>query len=76
MKADVLSDVLGTVHLTGSLLRLRAPALPGCRGAPIVRDRPEVMPGAQRVVGSRVIARGSCSGHSVGDGDSTATKAI
>jgi AraC-like DNA-binding protein len=67
MTADVLSNVLQVVRLTGAVyfdLEMSAPwvaeAPPSCDIAGIV------MPGAQRVIEYHLIARGSCWGHAVG----------
>jgi AraC-like DNA-binding protein len=66
--ADVLSDVLRAVRLTGAVFfdfELSSPwvaeAPPSCEIADTV------MPGAQRVIEYHLIARGACWGHAVGD---------
>jgi AraC-like DNA-binding protein len=66
--ADVLSDVLRSIRLTGAVyfdFELSSPwvaeAPPSCNIASIV------MPGAQRVIEYHVIARGACWGHAVGE---------
>src|SRR6476469_6666108 len=65
--ADVLSDVLRSIRLTGAVyfdFELSSPwvaeAPSSCNIASIV------MPGAQRVIEYHVIARGACWGHAVG----------
>lgn len=65
---DVLSDVLGSVRLTGAVyfdFELSSPwvaeAPPSCEIAATV------MPGAQRVIEYHLIARGACWGHVVGE---------
>jgi len=68
MKADVLSDVLGAVHLTGALyfdFELSSPWV--LEAPPSSAIAHKVMPGAQRVIEYHMIARGSCWGHAVGD---------
>ncbi len=68
MTADVLSDVLRAVHLTGVVFfdfELRAPWV---AEAPPSRDiAARVVPGAQRVIEYHWIAKGTCWGHAVGD---------
>ncbi|HWB30697.1 MAG TPA: AraC family transcriptional regulator [Vicinamibacterales bacterium] len=67
MTADVLSDVLRVLRLTGAVyfdFELTAPwvaeAPPSCDIAAIV------MPGAQRVIEYHLIAGGACWGHAIG----------
>ena len=68
MTADVLSDVLRAVHLSGVVFfdfDLRAPWV---AEAPPSRDiAARVLPGAQRVIEYHWIAKGTCWGHAVGD---------
>jgi AraC-like DNA-binding protein len=67
VKADALSEVLRAVRLTGAVYfdcELISPwAAEALRSREIVAD---VMPGAQRVIEYRLIARGSCWGHATG----------
>jgi len=68
MKADVLSDVLRAVHLTGALyfdFELSSPWVLEAPPSSVIAHT--VMPGAQRVIEYHMIARGSCWGHAVGD---------
>lgn len=68
MRADVLSDVLRTVRLTGSVYYDYELSSPWVAQAPASREIAGlVMPGAQRVIECHLIARGSCWGHAVGD---------
>jgi AraC-like DNA-binding protein len=67
MNADVLSDVLRAVRLTGAVYfdnELSSPWVaempPSCEIAG------QVMPGAQRVIEYHLITRGACWGHAVG----------
>ncbi|MFN7984220.1 MAG: AraC family transcriptional regulator [Vicinamibacterales bacterium] len=67
LKADVLSDLLRSVRLTGAVyfdFHLNAPwvaeAPASCEVAPVV------MPGAQRVIEYHLIAHGHAWGHAVG----------
>ena len=67
MKADVLSDVLRAVHLTGALyfdFELSSPWV--LEAPPSTAIAHKVMPGAQRVIEYHMVARGSCWGHAVG----------
>ncbi len=67
MKADVLSDVLRAVRLTGSVYFDFDLSSPWVRESPPSRAiAGMVMPGAQRVISYHLIARGSCWGHAVG----------
>ena len=68
MKADVLSDVLRAVRLTGAVyfdFELSSPWVAEAPASHVVASK--VMPGAQRVIEYHLIARGSCWGHAVGD---------
>jgi AraC-like DNA-binding protein len=68
VKADVLSDVLRAVRLTGAVYFDFELSSPWVREAPPARALAgRVMPGAQRVVEYHLIARGSCWGHAVGE---------
>jgi AraC-like DNA-binding protein len=66
--ADVLSDVLRAVRLTGAVyfdFTLRSPWV---AETPASRDiAAAVMPGSQRVIEYHVVARGECWGHPVGE---------
>jgi len=65
--ADVLSDVLRSVHLTGAVYFDFELSSPWVAEAPASRDIADaVMPGAQRVIEYHLIARGSCWGHVIG----------
>jgi AraC-like DNA-binding protein len=65
--ADVLSDVLRAVRLTGAVYFDFDLSAPRVADAPPSREIAGiVMPGAQRVIEYHVIARGSCWGHAVG----------
>jgi AraC-like DNA-binding protein len=67
MKADVLSDVLRAVRLTGAVYFDFELSSPWVAEAPASRViAPQVMPGAQRVIEYHVVARGSGWGHAVG----------
>ena len=67
-KADVLSDVLRAVRLTGAVFFDFELSSPWVAEAPPAREiAGSVMPGAQRVIEYHLIARGSCWGHAVGD---------
>jgi AraC-like DNA-binding protein len=67
MKADVLSDVLRAIRLTGSVYFDFDLSSPWVAEAPPARQIARtVMPGAQRVIEYHLIARGSCWGHAVG----------
>ena len=68
MTADVLSDVLRGVRLTGAVYFDLELSSPWVAEAPLSREIAErVMPGAQRVIEYHLIARGRCWGHAVGD---------
>ena len=68
MAADVLSDVLRSVRLTGAVYFDFELSSPWVAEAPPSRDIAGiVMPGAQRVIEYHLIARGACWGHAVGD---------
>jgi AraC-like DNA-binding protein len=65
--ADVLSDVLRAVRLTGAVYFDLELSSPWVAEAPLSKEiAGEVMPGAQRVIEYHLIARGSCWGHAVG----------
>jgi AraC-like DNA-binding protein len=67
VKADVLSDVLRAVHLTGTVyfdFEVTSPWVLEAPPSAQIADR--VMPGAQRVIEYHLIARGSCWGHAIG----------
>jgi AraC-like DNA-binding protein len=67
VKADVLSDVLRAVRLTGAVyfdFELSSPWV--LEAPPSLEIAGTVMPGAQRVIEFHLIARGSCWGHAVG----------
>ena len=67
MKADVLSDVLRAVRLTGAVYFDFELSSPWVAEAPPSREiAAKVMPGAQRVIEYHLIARGACWGHAVG----------
>jgi len=67
VKADVLSDVLGAVHLTGAVFFDFSASAPWVVAAPPSREiAAMVMPGAQRVIEYHLVAGGSCWGHQVG----------
>lgn len=66
MKADVLSDVLRAVRLTGAVyfdFELSAPWV--AEAPPSSEIAARVMPGSQRVIEYHLIARGACWGHAV-----------
>jgi AraC-like DNA-binding protein len=66
--ADVLSDVLRSVRLTGAVYFDFELSSPWVAEAPPSREIGAiVMPGAQRVIEYHLIARGSCWGHMVGE---------
>ncbi|HRB13199.1 MAG TPA: AraC family transcriptional regulator [Vicinamibacteria bacterium] len=68
MRADVLSDVLRNVRLTGAVYFDHELSSPWVAEAPVSSKIANVvMPGAQRVLEYHLIARGSCWGHAVGD---------
>jgi len=65
--ADVLSDVLRAVQLTGAVYFDFEMSAPWVAEAPPSREiAPIVMPGAQRVIEYHLIARGRAWGHAVG----------
>src|SRR4249920_1609780 len=67
VKADVLSDVLRAVRLTGAVYFDFDLSSPWVLEAPPSRDiAATVMPGSQRVIEYHLIARGTCWGHAVG----------
>lgn len=67
MTADVLSDVLRAVRLTGAVYFDFELSSPWVAEAPPSRELAgKVMPGAQRVIEYHLIARGACWGHAVG----------
>ena len=67
MRADVLSDVLRAVRLTGAVYFDFELSSPWVAEAPhSSKVAPQVMPGAQRVIEYHVIARGACWGHAIG----------
>jgi len=64
--ADVLSDVLRSVRLTGAVYFDFELSSPWVAEAPPVREiAPIVMPGAQRVIEYHLVARGACWGHAI-----------
>ena len=66
--ADVLSDVLRSVRLTGAVYFDFELSSPWVAEAPPSREiAATVMPGAQRVIEYHLIARGSCWGNVVGE---------
>ena len=66
--ADVLSDVLRSVRLTGAVYFDFDLSSPWVAEAPPSRElAATVMPGAQRVIEYHLIARGACWGHAVGE---------
>ena len=68
MKADVLSDVLGAVRLTGAVYFDFELSSPWIAQAPPSREIAGiVMPGAQRVIEFHLIAQGSCWGSAIGE---------
>ena len=67
MTADVLSDVLRAVRLTGAVYFDFDLSSPWVAETPAAREiAATVMPGAQRVIEYHLIARGACWGHAVG----------
>jgi AraC-like DNA-binding protein len=65
--ADVLSDVLRAVRLTGAVYFDFELSSPWVAEAPPSREiAGKVMPGAQRVIEYHLIARGKCWGHAIG----------
>jgi AraC-like DNA-binding protein len=68
MNADVLSDVLRAVRLTGAVYYDFELSSPWVAEAPASREiAAKVMPQSQRVIEYHVVARGSCWGHAVGE---------
>ena len=66
--ADVLSDVLRSVRLTGAVYFDFELSSPWVAEAPASHEIASVvMPGAQRVIEYHLIARGACWGHVVGE---------
>jgi len=60
---DLLSDVLGTVRLSGAMLFLVEAATPWKTQAPAIRHfRDQVLPRAQHLVSYHVVVRGQCFG--------------
>jgi AraC-like DNA-binding protein len=67
MTADVLSDVLRAVRLTGAVYFDFELSSPWVAEAPPSRELAgKVMPGAERVIEYHLIARGACWGHALG----------
>jgi len=67
VRADVLSDVLRAVRLTGAVYFDFDLSSPWVAETPAAREiAATVMPGAQRVIEYHLIARGACWGHAVG----------
>jgi AraC-like DNA-binding protein len=67
MTADVLSDALRVLRLTGAVYFDFELTAPWVAEAPPSRDIAAiVMPGAQRVIEYHLIARGTCWGHAIG----------
>ena len=67
VKADVLSDVLRAVRLTGAVYFDFELSSPWVREAPPAREiAGSVLPGAQRVIAYHLVARGSCWAHAIG----------
>ncbi len=68
VSADVLSDVLRAVRLSGAIYFDFDLSSPWVAEAPPSRElAPMVMPGAQRLIEYHLVARGTCWGHVVGD---------
>lgn len=68
MTADVLSDVLRAVRLTGAVYFDFELSSPWVAEAPLSREiAGRVMPDAQRVIEYHLITRGKCWGHVVGE---------
>jgi AraC-like DNA-binding protein len=64
---DVLSDVLGAVHLTGAVYFTFELSTPWVVEAPPAREiAARIMPGAQRVIEYHLLAQGEAWGHAVG----------
>lgn len=67
MSADVLSDVLRAVRLTGAVYFDFELSSPWVTEAPPARDIVgTILPGAERVIEYHLMASGSCWGHAVG----------
>ena len=67
MTADVLSDVLRAVRLTGAVYFDFELSSPWVAEAPPSREiAGKVMPGAERVIEYHLLARGTCWGHAIG----------
>ena len=67
MTADVLSDVLRAIRLTGAVYFDFELSSPWVAEAPPSREiAGTVMPGAQRVIEYHLLARGTCWGHVIG----------
>ena len=68
MTADVLSDVLRAIRLTGAVYFDFDLSSPWVAEAPPSREiAGTVMPGAQRVIEYHLLARGTCWGHVIGE---------
>ena len=68
VKADVLSDVLRAVRLTGAVYFDFELSAPWVAEAPhSSKIAATVMPGSQRVIEYHLIARGQCWGHAIGE---------
>lgn len=68
MNADVLSDVLRAVRLTGAVYFDFELTSPWVAAAPPSSELvSKVIPGAQRLIMYHLIARGACWGHALGD---------
>jgi AraC-like DNA-binding protein len=68
MATDVLSDVLGAVHLTGAVFFDFELSSPWVLEAPPSREiASTVMPAAERVIEYHLVVSGACWGHAVGD---------
>jgi AraC-like DNA-binding protein len=66
--ADVLSDVLRSIRLTGAVYFDFELSSPWVAEAPPSREiAAMVMPGAQRVIEYHLVASGSCWGHAIGE---------
>src|SRR5512145_3425333 len=67
VSADVLSDVLRAVRLTGAVYFDFELSSPWVAEAPPSREiAGKVMPGAERVIEYHLLARGTCWGHAIG----------
>jgi AraC-like DNA-binding protein len=68
MTADVLSDVLRAVRLTGAVYFDFELSSPWVAEAPPSRELAgKVMPGAERIIEYHLVARGTCWGHALGE---------